>query len=219
MQSPARSQSRRSVARPPREGFSLVELLVAMSILCVLVGLSTRLLNGVGRASQVRGATDIAASATMSARVEALASGYGALLVIDNGPDPERKLRRLRVLRYTDTPVPNDPLANTVEAGNPILLPQGAFLHPDASSGLTLFSPASSPAGQPTSANEFYYVKLGGNGQLSRPAAVRMVFGPGVMDGAGNLTVPDAMKAGRRGFWLRMNGRPVYLRSEEDVSS
>ncbi len=195
-------------------GFSLLELLVVMAIIGILSGVAMLGVGSIGRSSGIRGAVDLAASTALSARVEAMKYGHGSLLVVDNGTDPERKLRRLAVYRYTNTPDPGNMTNNTELVGAPVNMPKGIFFNPQYSSiSSTLTMPM--PPGQ--SNTSVYFVQFNGAGHLKSPQAVKMVFGWGIIEADGSLTLPEASKASLHGFSLKRNGRPVFYQSAEQI--
>lgn len=198
-------------------GFSLVELLVVMAIIGILTSVAMTGFNAIGRASGVRGAADLAASVALSARVEAMSFGYGSLLVVDNGTNTDRKLRRLAVFRYTNTPATTNLMFNAVLVGRPVVLPRGAFFLTNYSTA-TNTTTVTLPPGNATNTS-VYYIKFNGDGQLSGSSGVKLIFGGAIMDASGNLTIPEAMKPGRQGFLLRKNGRPVAYQTAAQIDN
>lgn len=199
-----------------RRAFSLIELLVVMAVIGILSGLAITSFNSIGRGSGARGAADLAASLALSARIEAMSMGHGSLLVIENGNNPDRKLQRMAVLRYTNTPDPNNLGANTVLVGKPTALPRGVFFLPEYSkprlaNSTTLTNLPGSPS------TEVLYLRFNGSGQLVT-SDNRLVFSGNVMDGNGSLQNPDAMIQGRQGIILRSNGRPVFFNRPDQMA-
>ena len=185
-----------------------MELLVVIAIVGVLTSLAVIGFNSIGRSASGRGAADLAASMALSARVEAMSHGYGSLLIIDNGSDPQRKLQRMGVMRYTNS-------GGTPElAGRMTPLPRGTFFLPEYSTTLATTNLAIPPGPGQT---PVYFLKYDGNGHLINPQTVDLIFAPNIMDSSGNLQNPDAMIAGRQGFKIRRNGRPLFFKSLEDM--
>ena len=190
-----------------RKAFSLIELLVVIAIIGILSSLAVVGFNSIGRGSGVRGAEDLAASLALSARVEAMSFGYGSLLVIDNGTNPEHKLQRMAVLRYTNS-------TNFDLVGKPTALPKGTFFLTNYSKGMNATNITNFPGEASTPA---YFFKFDGSGHLVAASATCIVFSGNIMDAAGNLKNPPAMIQGRRGFILRNNGRPAFFQTPEQM--
>ncbi len=191
------------------QGFSLIELLVVVALIAVLSSLAV-LGFGSSRSAGGRSAADLAASLALSARVEAMSQGYGSLLAIDNSNDPERKLQRLAVFRFTNSSSPPE------LAGRVVPLPRGTFFLPKYSTTNTLIATnLNLPPGNTSTA--LLALRFDGSGQLVEPTSADLVFGPDIMDSSGNLQGPETMAAARQGFKLRRNGRPVFFKTPDDM--
>ena len=178
-----------------------------IAIIGILSSLAVVGFNSIGRGSGVRGAEDLAASLALSARIEAMSFGYGSLLVIDNGTNPEHKLQRMAVLRYTNS-------TNFDLVGKPTALPKGTFFLTNYSKGMNATNITNFPGAASTPA---YFFKFDGSGHLVAASATCLVFSGNIMDAAGNLQNPPAMIQGRRGFILRNNGRPAFFQTPEQM--
>lgn len=178
-----------------------------ITIIGILSSLAVVSFNSIGRGSGARGAMDLAASMALSARIEAMSFGYGSLLVIDNGDNPEHKLQRMAVLRYTNS-------TNLELVGKPTSLPQGSFFLPNYSKGMSTTNISNLPGAANTPA---YFFKFNGSGHLVSASESRLVFAGNTMDVAGNLQDPPGMIQGRRGFILRNNGRPAFFQTPEQM--
>ena len=195
-----------------RQGFTILELLVVMGIIVILTSLASTAFRT--RPASGRGAADLAASIALSARIEAMSLGYGSLLVIDNGSDPQRRLQRMGVFRFTKPR--NEENGAPVLVGSMTQLPRGTFFLPDYSSkdliqtNLPIPPRASSPT--PVLAIEF-----DGAGHLFTPQIADLVFSPNVMASDGSLLDPEQMVAARQGFRLPRNARPIFFTSPEDM--
>ena len=197
--------------------FTLIELLLVICIMMVLAGLGMTAFNSIGRGSGVRGAVDIASSLALSARYESMSYGNGALLVIDNGNNTDRKLRRMAVLRYTNTYDPSNLGANLQLAGKPTDLPMGVYFLTNYSSGYGTTTLSNLLPGSSSVQVLYYYYD--GSGRLSAMSTNKLVFSAGIMDNSGSLTEPPTMLQGRRGFLLRQNGRPAYYQTTNQMTA
>lgn len=194
--------------------FSLIELLVVIAIIGILSSLAVIGFGSIGRGSGARGAADLAASMTLSARIEAMAFGYGSLLLIDNSSSSDRKLQRMAVLRAN-----KDTNGNVVYemVGKPTSFTRGIFFLPEYSSGWRTTNTTNFPGGIST---PVYYYKFSGTGYLDpdlSAADTRMVFSANIMDSSLALQNPASMVAGRRGFLLRNNGRPAFFQTTNQM--
>lgn len=185
-----------------------MELLVVIAIVGILSAAAVLSFGNIGRASSGRGAADLAASMALSARVEAMSHGYGSLLIIDNGSDPQRKLQRMGVMRFTNSAGPPE------LAGRMTPLPRGSFFLPEYSTTLPSTNLTIPPGPGQT---PVYFLKYDGNGHLIEPQTADLVFAPNVMDTSGGLQNPDTMIAARQGFKIRRNGRPMFFKSPDDM--
>jgi len=210
----SRARLRRATPLGPARrlaAFSLLELLVVIAIVGILSSVAVISFTDIGRAASGRGAADLAASMALSARVEAMSHGHGALLVIDDSNDPQRKYQRMAVFRFTNAEGP------PVLAGRVTPLPRGTFFLPGYSTWNALVATNLDVPGKP--GTSFRAIRYNGSGHLVEPQTVRMVFAPGIMDSAGNLQNPTNMLAGRQGFLLRRNGRPVFFNSPDEMTN
>ena len=205
--------SNRQTKRPPALGFSLLELLVVMAIIVILCGMGVMAFNAIGRGGSVRGAVDVGTSLATAARIEAMSHGLGAELVIDNGTNAETKWRRLAVFRIEPDPS-NATNTLTNLAGRPTLLPNGVFFLTNYASGYTTNTTHTLSGSQTTPTLVF---KFNGVGHLENPG--RLIFGGGMGNPDGTVTIPEALKAGMRGFMLPRNGRPMHYQTVEQILS
>jgi len=188
--------------------FSLIELLMVIAIIGVLSSLVVVGVGGVSRGSGVRGAADLAASLALSARVEAMSLGRGALLVVDDSSRDDRKLQRMTVLRGVEA---EDGTRSWEISGSTLTLPSGVFFLPEYSKGWTQTNLSGFPG---VTLTPVYAFEFDGSGRMVN--ASRMVFSGGMMKD-GVLTVPDNMLVGRRGFQLFKSGRPAFFQNAEDM--
>lgn len=198
-----------------RDAFSLTELLVVIGIVGILGSAAIGAYSGLGRASGVRGAIDLAASLALASRIEGTSEGYGSLLVIDNGTNPDHKLRRFSIFRYINTPVEGQIGTNAVLVGKPTLLPKGVYFLDDYSTGYERIN--SFPHFPGGSNTPVLVYKFDGCGHLDSPVESRLVFCNNIVDGSGHFLNPTNLIAGRRGFILRKNGRPTYFENAEQM--
>jgi prepilin-type N-terminal cleavage/methylation domain-containing protein len=211
---PAISNSKFQIPHFPPTAFSIIELLVVIAIIAILSGLAAVGFRSITRGTGARGASDLAASMALSARIEAMSFGYGSLLVVDNGTNADRKLQRMAVLRYTNAPDSADLGKNAELVGKPAAFPKGTFFLPDYSAGFLTDSLTNFPGGTST---PVLYFRFDGSGHLASSGTNRLVFSGNIMDTSGNLQNPEAMLAGRRGFLLRKNGRPAFFQTPEQM--
>lgn len=195
-----------------KRGFTLTELLVVIAIISLLSSLAAVNVKDIGQGIGVHGAAELASSLALSARVEAMSYGYGSLLVIDNGTDPDRKLQRIFVLRYTQTPDSDDYSKYTELVGKPISLPKGTFFLPDYSTATSNTLTLTNLPGHVNNTPVYYY-KFDGVGHLDTPKSATLVFSANSIDSLGNLQNPAQMIAGRQGFLLRSNGRAAFFQT------
>lgn len=182
--------------------------MLVVAVVGVLSSLALVGFNGVSRGSGVRGASDLAASLALSARVEAMSLGRGALLVVDDSLRDDRKLQRLAVMRGVEA---EDGSKSWEIAGSPLALPRGVFFLPEYSNGWIRMNLPGFPGAAST---PVYAFEFDGSGRMVN--AGRMVFSGGIMAG-GVLSIPDNLLAGRAGFQLFKNGRPAFFQNVEDM--
>jgi len=202
-------------------GFSLVELLTVIAIVAILAAVSSTAFNSIGRGQGADGASTVASSLALGARVEAMKKGRGALLAIDatyDADNPERYLRRFVLFGGVET---NGEVRYEV-AGKPLTLPQGVNFLPEYSDGYTtnqLDLQAIEPQATNNGSHNWLVYEFSGSGHLVAPATgdSRLVFGPAITDGSGNVDIPDSMAAKRRGFLLRNNGRPAFFETTNQM--
>ena len=200
----------------PQAGFSMVELLVVIALIVLLSALGTVAFNSIGKGGSVRGAVDAASSLALGARFEAMSHGLGAELAVDNGTNPETKLRRFAIFRVEPNAT-NSTISVTNLAGRPTMLPKGVyFLTPE-------ISPGGYSAGYTSGSNIFsgttptptLVFRFDGAGHLG--ASGRLVFAGGIS--GGSIVISDSMRAGMRGFQLPRNGRPMHFQTAEQIES
>ncbi len=191
-----------------RKGFSLVELLLVISIILILSAVVVTSFGGFNRSVGARGATDLFASLSHAARFEAMSMGLGAVLAVDNGADPKYRYRRIGLFRYV--PDPNNPANKILQpVGAPVLLQQNTYFLKNYSDGFFAMT-----IDFPTQANNpVFAYKYTGTGHLDdsqKKQDVRLVFSPGPLDDNGD-PVSSTVAATRAGLLLRKNGRPTFL--------
>lgn len=186
--------------------FSLLELLVVIAIVGVLTSLALLGFQSISRGAGARGAADLAASTALAARVEAMTHSRGALFVIDNSTNPGRKWQRIGVVRFT-----NDGPQDYELVGRMTPLPSGTFFLPDYST-LSGLIPTNLAGLGGSGSTPVLAMKFAGTGHLDQPPSARLVFSANIMDASGTLQNPAELIAGRQGFLLRKNARPVFFR-------
>lgn len=211
--------------KTPNQGFSLTELLVVIAIITTLTGVSMVAFKNIGGGQGVSGAVDIAASLTMNARLESTEFRRGALLVIDNYYDasqPETYLRRMAILQGVEA----DGETEWQLTSKPIFLPKNVFLLTDYSDGFRTDQsfdfqtrePQDGSAGSPV-----MYLEFDGSGHLKTDLVTgsndtRLVFGQGTLNPTGEVTFSSTQLAGRQGFLLRQNGRPIFFEDLDQMT-
>jgi len=187
-----------------------------MAVLLALGGLG---FNGVSRSMEVSGAVDTVWTLLQEARLEAMSTGLGSRLVIDNGIDPEHKLSRMAIFRAeVDS---GSGVVRWKLTGRPFYLADGVYFLPDDSTGQTDglsydFRSADFQDGD-TGTTVLVY-EVDGSGFVNTTSfpsdGARLVFGRGIIEeSTANLEVPEPLKPLRQGLLLRKSARPVYLES------
>lgn len=193
---------------PSAKGFSLIELLVVIAVIGTLGGLAVVGFGDITRGSGARGASDLAASLALAARIEAMAHGRGAMLFIDNGTNPATRWQKMGIVRFTN--------ATDYELAGPLVtLPKGIFFLPSHSSPGLISTNLSGLPGNVSS--EVLAIRFDGSGHIGAPVFADLVFAPNVMDASGNLVNPPDLLTARQGFKLRRNGRPAYFTSPDQM--
>lgn len=191
----------------PSRAFSLLELLVVIGIIAILSTLAMVGFNSINRGAGVRGAADLAASMVRSARMEAIAEGRGALLVVDNEGSEDEKWRRIAIYRAVEDPA--DSAQSIFElVGRPTALPANTFLLPPESRG----SISTNLVWPGSPSRSLLAWEFNGAGHFEPPSgqtnASQMVFGLGPLDASGNPTTEQG-EVTRAGIVLRKNGRAI----------
>lgn len=199
-----------------RQGFSLVEMLVVMGIIAILAAVSMVGFSSINRGGGARGAADLAASMALSARVEAMSMGRGALLVIDNGTNTNFRFRRLAVFRKVDNPT-NSSQTILQLVGRPTQLQQEVFFLPRYSSGFTTNLTVDFPGAPGSRVFAYEFTPTGYIQDNTSAQDIRMVFSPGPIDADGNPMNEETTAAARAGILLRQNGRPTFFTSPEQM--
>lgn len=205
--------SRRDAAA---SAFSLVELMLVMTIVVLMMSLAVPAWQSISQGSSVRGAVTTGSSLVHGARATALLQGAGSVLLVDNTYDeknPERFLRRMIVAQQTNLP---DGTKQFIMEGTSSLLPRGAMFSPDYSAGYTKmnFDFSKGVPQDGTAGSEFICYRFDGAGQLVDNSGKRAQFV--VLAGFVENGQPRVRnESSRDGFIIRKPGRITYF---QDVS-
>ncbi|MCX7869669.1 MAG: prepilin-type N-terminal cleavage/methylation domain-containing protein [Terrimicrobiaceae bacterium] len=194
--------------------FSLVELLVVLAVVAILGVVTIAGFSSINRGAAARGAADLAASMALSARIESLTMGAGALLAIDNGPNTNNRWRRMAVFRRV--PNPADPSASIPQmVGQPVRFQGSIHFLPAYSRGYQATN-LDFPGAPNLPVLAFHFTSTGQASKAPGDDDIRLVFGPGPV-GADGKPVQEALAAARAGFLLRPNGRPTFFTSPDEM--
>ncbi len=194
-------------------GFSLVEILVVISLIAVLSSVAILGVRSLGRSAGARGAADATSSLALAARLDAMSSGLGSWLIIDNGNDKDLRFRRLAVLRVIADPANPTQTTNQL-AGRATVLQPNTYFYPTYSRGYTNMQ-----VSVPGWTNPVIAYKFDAGGHLDIPQDeedARLVFGPGPVTDSGQPESSGAAAA-RAGFLLRQNARPTFFSKPEQM--
>lgn len=212
------------------DGFSLVELLLVITLIAALSTVSLIAFNSIGGGASVGGALDLGSSLTLGARLEAMKTGNGARIVIDNFYDPENPENYRRRFAIFRAVIDENGDRFWELAGRPSRLPPGVLFLPEYSNGYfgaagdVLFDFRDADPQTGTSAGTHggtcLYYEFNSAGHLNvEPSAAdaRMVFAKAILQPGGDVQLPEAALTGRRGFLLRTNGRPAFFETVDQM--
>lgn len=199
--------------------FSLVELMLVMTIVVVMMSLAVPAWQSISQGSSVRGAVTTGSSLVHGARATALLQGAGSVLLVDNTYDeknPERFLRRMIVAQQTNLP---DGTKQWIAEGAVSLLPKGSMFSPDYSAGYTKmnFDLSKKVPQDGTTGSEFICYRFDGAGQIVDNSGKRAQFVvlAGFADN-GQLRVRN--ESSRDGFIIRKPGRITYFQDVNQIT-
>lgn len=191
-----------------------------LGIVAILAVASSAAFRSIGQGAGADGASTIASSLALGARVEAMKQGRGARLAIDatyDAENPHHYLRRLAIFRGVQEEGETEKRWEL--ASKPVTLPQGVSFLPDYSDGYETMQ-ADLQAIEPqtgSDGDDWYFYEFGGTGHLDASGDTKLIFGPAIIDGEDAITIPEAMATKRRGFLLRANGRAAFFENPDQM--
>lgn len=111
--------------------FSLVELLMTISLIVIMVGLGAKVFRDPSNAHQVPSAVSQSSTAFSAARASAITKNARTLILINNDTQDAEKYRRQILTVQADKGAGGEDVWRAL--GNPILLPQGTYFDRDRS--------------------------------------------------------------------------------------
>ena len=201
-------------AKSRKGGFSLVEILVVITIIAILLALSPALFQGLLRSSGVSGGTEVAAGVVGLARSEAQLSAGATRVVVDVDSNSPNYLQRMAIVREFEL---EDGTREWAPTSDMKFLPEGVFLYEPFVGGERTMTFQFSRFEELT---DWIYFEFDSLGRLKLPIdqeseRAQLVFIQGRLDGSGerSLTVTESAREGMMGFILRKSGGITFFPS------
>ncbi len=215
------------------KGFTLVELIVVITIMVAMMALAANMLRGGGKGQGLQSAVEMVDGLLKEAQLEAMGKGtWARLIVISTPDDPDSNMRTLAILTKSN----KKSRKAWDRAGELYTLPTGFYISPQYSTALDAATgkkpKRDSFAGiecQDTTeirglgSLDYYFIEFDEEGRMSLPgAATRLVVVAGSA-GDGKDERPMPMVDGRPGMAggvvIYPKGNISRLRTEEQVFS
>jgi prepilin-type N-terminal cleavage/methylation domain-containing protein len=207
-------QTLRSFGRRSRAGFSLVELLLVMSIIAVIVGLSANIVRNPTRAHQVPAAVNLSSTVFQAARAAAITRNARTMVLINNNTADPQNYRRQILTVQSDKDSAGSDIWRAV--GNPVLLPIGTFFDRDKSVDGAGKGPSPLSLSVPgTTQTEWLAYTFAANGASEAPGT-RYIIAKGTLNAASKEFV-DLNQADIGGFVLRRVGHVTMFRDSAQI--
>ncbi|YCM44735.1 prepilin-type N-terminal cleavage/methylation domain-containing protein [Verrucomicrobiaceae bacterium 227] len=167
-----------------KKGFTLVELLLVMTIIAVLLSVASVGINNIGKGQGLTAGLSLGEGMLTQARNLAINQNTTARVIIhsdmnDGIPEERERYRRMMMVVYkdTDTETGEEESGNDwIRVGQPVLLPSKVYFSPELSfadmrNGGLLPTDRHQLSSQPSDTHQCVYYEFNGQGICSTPGA------------------------------------------------
>lgn len=214
------------------KGFTLIELIVVITIMVAMMALAANMLRGGGRGQGLQSAVEMVDGMVQEARLDAMGKGTWSRLIIVSTPDDEERNMRTLGVMSKNTRTGKWQLVNRLQT-----LPSGFYISPTYSTLLegskrtskdkTIPRSFSSRDGQDTvnlpgnRMTDIYFIEFDEEGRMSQPNAPTRLIVVAGSAGNGKEERPSPMTDGRPGLAggivIYPKGNVSRLRTDEQV--
>ncbi|MCB1229845.1 MAG: prepilin-type N-terminal cleavage/methylation domain-containing protein [Verrucomicrobiae bacterium] len=197
-----------------RRGFSLVEMLVVLSIIGVMLALSAPMWM-TQSTMDLNGASMRLATFFEEARAQSTAYGEPVRVLIHDDPtDPGNYRRRILALRREDKDSDDATPPQWRPVLHPLILPEGIFIDVDQP-GVSQSRMSFTGSGAENLSWRYYEIEP--SGVPSEDSARNVVLGKGIADSPGSqIRFPNPELVA--GFRLSNRTRPIHFRNRDDIA-
>lgn len=213
-------------------GFTLVELIVVITIMVAMMALAANMLRGGGRGQGLQSAVEMVDGMVQEARLDAMGKGTWSRLIIVSTPDDESRNMRTLGVMSRNTRTGKWHLVNRLQT-----LPSGFYISPKYSTLLegsgkskakSTYRSFASRDGQDTvnlpgnGMTDIYFIEFDEEGRMSQPNAPTRVVVVSGSAGDGKDERPSSMVDGKPGMAggivIYPKGNISRLRTDEQVA-